>query len=288
MRTFAESTRSRSLLLVGAVLAAGFLLLGGYMLERLSAAGNQLDELRAQQIAQSRVISDLSSGLGTAEQQLTQHGIKPLPPPPGVIIQQGAAGPPGPGPSDAQVLVAVTQYLTVHPLPTAPPPTDAQIAAVVAAYLKANPATPGKDGTAGASATNAQVATAVATYLAANPPAAGPQGVAGQPGPPGPTGAPGEPGAAGAVGPAGPAGKDGASGAPGASGPACPSGYSPTPETINAHQALVCEQPTTPPPPTSPPPSSTPTLPGPSPSTGVLAAPLLLSWLTVPRDQRRR
>jgi hypothetical protein len=202
----------------------------------------------SQLAAQKKTISDLALGLGAAEQQLTQHGIVPLPPPPQTIIQQGAAGPPGPGPSDAQVLIAVTAYLQAHPLPTAPPPTTAQIAAVVADYLKANPPAPGRDGTPGAAATDAQVANAVATYLAAHPPAAGPTGPAGpsgSQGPPGSAGASGEPGASGAP------GQPGASGAPGSPGPACPSGYTPTPEKVNGRDAIVCESPAPSPTPSS-------------------------------------
>jgi hypothetical protein len=263
-----------------------------FLISRISTASSQLNGLRTQQTGQAKTISDLGAALGTAEQQLTQHGIKPLPPPPGVIIQQGTAGPPGPGPSDAQVLVAVTQYLTAHPLPTAPPPTDAQIAAVVAAYLKANPVAPGKDGAPGPGPTDAQVATAVAAYLAANPPPTGPQGVAGQPGAAGPTGAAGEAGAAGKDGETGAAGPTGAQGEQGAPGPACPSGYSPTPETVNGHQAVVCEQPAPTPPPspsptgatTTPPSGGPPTPASPSPAGLILPT---LSLLSLPRERRR-
>lgn len=277
MRALVETTRSRSLVLIAVLLGAGFLLLGAFMLERLSAAGDQLDGLRAQQTDQSKIIGNLSSGLTTAEQQLAQHGIKPLPPPPAQIIQQGAVGPPGPGPSDAQVLEAVTQYLTAHPLPTAPPPGPQEIAATVAEYLKANPVLPGKDGAPGLGASDGQVANAVATYLEVHPPADGTPGPAGPSGPSGPAGI-GEPGPAG---PSGPVGKDGEQGSPGPAGPACPSGYSQAPETVNGHQAVVCEA--TPTPPTSSPPSSPA-----SPSPAGVVVPLLFGWLTIPRDQRKR
>jgi hypothetical protein len=261
-------------------LAAGILL--WFLISRISMASSQLDGLRTQQTVQAKTISDLGAALGTAEQQLTQHGIKPLAPPPQQIIQQGSIGPQGPGPSDAQVLAAVTAYLTVHPLPAAPPPSSAQIADAVAMYLRTNPVLPGRDGTPGAGPSSAQVAEAVAAYLAANPPAAGPSGPPGQAGPsgaPGASGADGKDGKDGAVGTQGPAGKDGPNGAAGPAGPACPSGYTQTPETINGHQAVVCEQAASP----SPSPS------GPaSPSPAGLAIPALFGWLTIPRDQRRR
>lgn len=237
-----------------------FAVLLAYLISQIGAASTQLNGLRTQQTAQAKTISDLGAALGTAEQQLKQHGITPLPPPPQQIIEQGAAGPPGPGPSDAQVLAAVTLYLQAHPLPTAPPPSAAVIAAAVADYLKANPPAAGKDGAPGAAASSAQVADAVAAYLAAHPPAAGPTG------PQGPAGVQGEPGAVGPSGPAGPAGKDGEQGTTGAPGPACPSGYSPTPETVNGHNAVVCEQPTSPP-------STSPPAPAPSsPATASTAA----------------
>lgn len=93
----------------------------------------------------------------------------------------------------------------------------------------------------------------------AGPP--GPSGVAGLPGSPGP---PGSPGAAGAPGTPGPEGSAGPSGPPGPEGPPgqnCPSGYSLQPETINGHNALVCEQNTT------GTPSPTPTTSAPAPGT---------------------
>jgi Collagen triple helix repeat (20 copies) len=272
------------------VVAGGVLL--WFLISQVSTASSQLNGLRTNQTAQAKTISDLGAALGAAEQQLTQHGIKPLPPPPGVIIQQGTAGPPGPGPSDAQVLVAVTQYLTVHPLPTAAAPSQAQIAAVVAEYLKANPPAAGKDGAPGAAASNAQVANAVAVYLAAHPPASGKDGKDGKDGEPGASGASGvseDPGAQGAPGKDGEPGRDGVPGSP---GPACPDGYSPTPETVNGHAAVVCEEPSSTPAPT-PSPTATGTPSGPVPSSPGVPAPSalalpLLSWLTLPRDPRRR
>lgn len=80
----------------------------------------------------------------------------------------------------------------------------------------------------------------------AGPP--GPSGAAGLPGSPGPpgssgaAGAPGSPGPQGSAGPGGPSGPEGPQGPTGPPGQTCPSGYSLQPETINGHNALVCEQ----------------------------------------------
>jgi len=94
--------------------------------------------------------------------------------------------------------------------------------------------------------------------LSGVPGSAGPSGPSG---PPGPSGASGAPGADGAAGPPGPAGPPGAPGANGSPGPACPTGYTPQPETINGHQAVVCEEPPSP----SSSPSDSPPLPSASP-----------------------
>lgn len=252
-----KGTRKSGLWLILGSLAIGFVILGIFMVDRLGAAATQLNTVRAQQAsqsqalaAQSHVVDGLASSLTLTEQQLTARGIKPVAPPPQTIIQQGAAGPPGPGPTDAQVLAAV------------------------AAYLKANPPAPGPAGTPGkdgAAPSTDQIAAAVARYLTANPPAAGPPGPAGAAGPAGATGDAGTAGPAGAPGPAGPTG---------APGPACPSGYSPQPETLNGHQAIVCEAATAPPPSTG----------GPSPQpSGSTPAALVLHLLTLPllpRDLR--
>lgn len=180
-----------------------------FLLLKVASAADELETLRIQQATQSTIVSNLSAGLVTAEQQLAQHGIKPLPPPPATIIQQGATGPAGPGPSDAQIAAAVTAYLAAHP-----PAAGAQ----------------------GAPASDTQVTSAVNAYLAAHPPAAGTVGPAG---PPGPAGEPG---------PTGPSGPTGAQGPAGTSGPACPDGYIPTAETIRGTPAMICEQPAAPPP----------------------------------------
>jgi len=101
---------------------------------------------------------------------------------------EGPAGPPGPGPSDAQVYDAVADYLAANPV-TAEGPSSAQIAVAVANYLRDYPPGP----------TPEQVSAAVASYLTANPPAAG---------------EPGDDGADGATGPPGPEGPQGETGPP--------------------------------------------------------------------------
>jgi hypothetical protein len=155
------------------LLTAGFLAVLIFMMVELSAASDQLDGLRSQQAAQSRVVGSLSSGLSTAESQLSEHGIKPLPPPPQQIIEQGQAGPPG-----AQGAVGPAG------LPGPPGPSGAS-------------GVPGPSGPSGpAGPSGAQGATGASG-------APGADGATGAPGPPGPSGAPG---AAGSPGPACPTG----------------------------------------------------------------------------------
>lgn len=93
---------------------------------------------------------------------------------------EGPAGPPGPGPSDAQVYAAVADYFVDNPI-TAEGPSSAEIAAAVAEYLRDFPPGP----------TPEQVSAAVADYLTAHPPAAGEDGEDGAPGAAGPSGPPG-------------------------------------------------------------------------------------------------
>lgn len=115
----------------------------------------------------------------------------------------------------------------------------------------------------------------------------GPAGSVGPSGPAGPVGPQGDPGVQGASGPQGATGAQGPQGDPGSPGPACPDGYTLQPETINGHQAVVCELPASPsaspsasdsstPPPTagplpSPTDSVTPPAPTPSPSASTSA-----------------
>lgn len=175
-----------------------------------------LHTLRESEAHQSKIVSDLSSNLVAAQDQLKQHGIAPAQPAPSQIIAQaGPAGPQGsqgPGPSDAQVATAVATYLALHPI-AGQPPTDAQITAVVAMYMTQHPApagSPGPTGAAGPGPSDVQIAAAVAAWEQAHP-STGPSG------PPGPSGV-------GVTGPAGPQGSQGGPGPSGAPGPA-PSGW---------------------------------------------------------------
>lgn len=98
--------------------------------------------------------------------------------------------------------------------------------------------------------------------VAGSPGAAGSPGVQGSPGPAGSPGVDGSPGPSGPAGPQGPQGEPGPAGAQGPQGqpgPACPSGYALQPETINGHQAVVCELPASPSPSASPSASASPT-----------------------------
>jgi hypothetical protein len=139
---------------------------------------------------------------------------------------------PGPGPTQAQIDDAVTEYIAAHPPAAGKPATPEMVATAVAEYLTAHPPTPGRlptpqeiataatdyltahsaqftgpagaAGAAGKDATDAQVAAAVDAYCSAHNKCAGPAGPAGQPGQ---------------------QGKTGATGATGPAGPTCPTGY---------------------------------------------------------------
>ena len=116
-----------------------------------------------------------------------------------------------------------------------------------------------------------------------SPGPSGPSGPTGEPGPSGPMGAAGAPGADGATGPAGPQGPPGPSGADGAPGPACPTGYTLAPESINGHDALVCEQPApTSSPTTDPLPSASPAAVRITTRAGHTSAPALRSEVSTP------
>jgi hypothetical protein len=193
-----EKIRSRGPRASAWVLALLAVLVLVWMVTRLGAASSQLDAQRQQLGAQNAAIAQLAAGLGTTEQQLKEHGISPSAAPPGQILQ-GATGPAGPGPSDAQVQVAVDGYLLAHP-PSAVVPA-AQVEADVTAYLALHPPAPGPP------PSDAQVAAAVAAYMSAHPAPSGP------PGSPGPQGSPGV-GQQGPAGPAGAAGQSGAAGSP--------------------------------------------------------------------------
>lgn len=240
---------------MGAVCLAGLLVVL-FMLFELGVASDHLDNLRKQFDAQNAQITALSGGLATTEQQLKSHGIAPSAAPPAQILQ-GAVGPQGPGPSDAQVEAAVATYLAQHP-PAANAST-AQVEDAVSAYLSVHPPAPGPG------PSQEQIASAVSAYLIANPPPSGPAG---------PTGAAGSAGATGPAGPQGPVGPQGASGPPPAGWTwTDPAGF--TYNCVEDNQSpsphYTCTRNTPPAPTPSPPPAS----------------PSSLGSLIAYRDQRR-
>jgi hypothetical protein len=149
--------------------------------------GDQLDR-------QSETVEVLAQALGDEQSAAEARGDEPVAPSAEELIDDpeyaGPQGPPGPGPTDAQVYAAVAAYLADHPV-TAEGPSSAEIAAAVANHLADFPPGP----------TPEQVAEAVAAYLTANPPAAGEDGQDGQDGAPGPAGPSGPPGPQGDPGP---------------------------------------------------------------------------------------
>lgn len=155
-----------------------------------------------------------------------------------------------------------------HGLPTGPPPVQIVQGAAGAAGAQGIQGIPGVAGLPG---------------VAGSPGPRGEVGPVGSPGAVGPSGAVGPAGAAGAqgaAGPAGPAGEAGPAGPSGPPGPACPGGYSDEPETINGHQALVCEASPSPSPSGSA--SSTPSSPVPSPTPPLPTAALVVKRHTAP------
>lgn len=174
------------------VLGAGFAV---FAIARLHTASTQLDSLRSAQAQQSRLVTDLASGLSGAQSQLKAHGIQPKQPPPSQIMQQagpqGPAGPSGPpGPSG----------------PSGPSGATGPAGAAGASGASGAPGSPGPTGPAGQNGSPGQTG------------AQGSPGVPGPTGPSGVSGAPGASGASGAPGSPGPTGPTGAAGPPGAAG----------------------------------------------------------------------
>lgn len=122
------------------------------------------------------------------------------------------------------------QLLAHHISPSAAPPQ-----VIISAE-------PGVVGPAGAAGANGAAGSPGAQGSPGSPGVAGSPGAAGSPGPSGPAGPKGDAGATGPQGPQGDQGPAGPQGAQGVPGPPCPDGYGQQPETINGHQALVCEQ----------------------------------------------
>lgn len=139
--------------------------------------GDRLDE-------QSEVVDVLAQALSDEQSAAEARGDEPVAPDAEDLIDdpdyEGVPGPPGPGPSDAQVYAAVSDYLRDNPV-TPEGPSEAEIVAAVANYLVEFPPGP----------TPEQVSAAVAAYVTANPPTDGKDGADGAPGPAGAQGDPG-------------------------------------------------------------------------------------------------
>jgi hypothetical protein len=217
------SPRIRVLAGAGAVLAFAVVAVLAFLILKLGHASDQIAAQVEQGAARDRAVAALASGDSQLRAQVRSLGGTPNVPPPQVVVSAipGAAGQQGPGPSDAQVATAVAAYLLAHPVPGVP---LSQVESAVTAALAASPP---PSGPPGPGPSDRQVADAVAAYLQANPPPSGPAGAQGQPG------------------------RDGRD------GQNCPDGYSLQPESINGHDALVCERPASASPSQSPTPSGT-------------------------------
>jgi hypothetical protein len=118
--------------------------------------------------------------------------------PTATVTISGPQGDTGPGPSDAQVALAITGYCQNHTCGT--PPTAQDVAAAVVAYCVSHGGCAGPAGAAGPSgsvgpsgasgqdASPQQIAAAVQSYCSANNGCQGPTGTTGPTGPAGPTG----------------------------------------------------------------------------------------------------
>lgn len=143
-------------------------------------------DLREQVDKQDEQLTAFVEALGDEQSNAEDAGLEPVAPAPEDLLedpeyepQPGPSGPPGPGPTAAQIAAEVADYFEAHPL--LGQPTAAELAAAVASYLADHPAEVPDD----------RVYEAIAAYLAEHPPQAGPPG---QDGADGEDGAQGEPG----------------------------------------------------------------------------------------------
>lgn len=158
-----------------AVVSAAFAIVLALLVHRVAVMGQQLTVFQ-------QALSDEQSnveGLGgepvapEPEDLLEDPEYEPLP---------GPTGPPGPGPTQAQIAAEIAEYFEEHPL--LGEPTAAELAAAVASYLADHPA----------EVPNDRLYEAMAVYFSANPPPAGPPGADGADGQDGADGADGDPG----------------------------------------------------------------------------------------------
>lgn len=198
-------------------------------------AGMQLHSAQTRADDQAALVADTRAKLDTAIEavaslrgQVDALGgdpvvdLEPSEDGPRPVEVPGPQGEPGPGPSDAQVSLAVARYCTVNNCvgPSGPAPSAVQVAAAVAAYCDDRgqcQGAPGPTGAAGESITGPQgpgptgeqIAAAVASYCAEHDGCAGPAGPQGEPG------------------------------VEGGDGPACPEGADPIPWTVDQPRSAV-------------------------------------------------
>lgn len=143
-------------------------------------------------------VNALASALDTQRAASAAQGDQPVTPPASAIIgnspliitgERGPEGKPGPGPTDAQVAMAVSLWMAQYPPSTGRPPTVDEIAGAVAGWCKVHGDCVGPRGSDGRDAepvTAGQIASAVAGYCDARGGCAGPSGPMGGLGPQGP------------------------------------------------------------------------------------------------------
>jgi len=199
------------LMSVAALLVATLVVLSLVLSTRAQTATDSASQNAAQVSAVKATAAPLAgqvqsvcAGGGQAAQQLTVVGAcTQAQKVQSAVAVPGPSGPPGPGPSQAEIDGAVNRYFDAHPLPAGQLPPVTEVAGLVAQYLQANPPAAGQNaspqmvadavmnycdghngcaGPAGQNATDTQVATAVANFCAAHDGCRGPQGAAGQDG----------------------------------------------------------------------------------------------------------
>jgi hypothetical protein len=180
---------------VGAVVAAW----GWGKVDKLETHADKVDTLYSD--AASGRVEDHQAIEALASQVRDLGGTPVVSPTPLPTAVTGAAGPPGPGPTDAQIALAVGAYCDTHG-DCKGTPSRTEVAAAVKAFCASGvcdgsrgpsgaSGQPGATGAQGPGPTDAQIADAVAAYCSAHNQCTGP---AGPSGPPGPSGASGEPG----------------------------------------------------------------------------------------------
>ena len=162
--------------------------------ERVSESDARADHQDQVVKANQKAHTDAKAKVTALAAQLRDNGKKPIVSSQPVVV----AGPPGPGPSTGQVIVAIQAYCIAHGqcrgpegrASTVPGPTGATGAPGADSTIPGptGPTGPaGKDGDRGPGPTDEQIAQAVADYCAAHNDCKGNQGAQGDPGPALPT-----------------------------------------------------------------------------------------------------